>query len=70
MHLLIELIAGGNCSQGGDNCDSNDCPSVFTTDRGTVAVQGYILDHVTPNGEAVVEIPAALLAEAARAIGR
>jgi len=60
----VELtkIADGNCKDG-------DCPAVYSTDRGTVAVQGYRLDHHTPDGEAVVEIPAELLAEAARALG-
>ncbi|MGH3721099.1 MAG: hypothetical protein ACRDRI_20075 [Pseudonocardiaceae bacterium] len=50
-------------------CKDDDCPTVFTTDRGTVAVQGYMVDRVSPDGEVVVEIPAALLLEAARALG-
>ncbi|MGH3852204.1 MAG: hypothetical protein ACRDR6_01635 [Pseudonocardiaceae bacterium] len=50
-------------------CKDDDCPMVFTTDRGTVAVQGYTVDRMTPDGEAVVEISAALLLEAARALG-
>ncbi|MFE0019539.1 hypothetical protein [Amycolatopsis sp. NPDC059021] len=45
-----------------------DCPTVFVTDRGTIAVQGDLLDVGAPNGEAVVEIPVDLLVEAARAI--
>ena len=53
-----------------DNCKDGDCPAVYSTDRGTVAVQGYQLDHRTPDGEAIVEIPAELLAKAARALGR
>lgn len=51
------------------NCKDGDCPAVYRTDRGTVAVQGYRLDRTTPDGEAVVEIPAELLAEAVRALG-
>ena len=52
------------------NCKDGDCPTVYTTDQGTIAVQGYRLDHVTPDGEAIVEIPAELLSEAVRALGR
>jgi hypothetical protein len=52
------------------NCKDGDCPAVYRTDRGTIAVQGYRLDHATPEAEAVVEIPAELLAEAVRALGR
>lgn len=51
-------------------CGTGDCPTVFTTDRGTLAVQGYVVEHETPSGEAVVEIPVALLKEALRALGR
>ena len=60
----VELtkIAGANCKDG-------DCPTVYRTDRGTVAVQGNRLNHATSEGEAIVEIPAELLAEAARALG-
>jgi hypothetical protein len=47
----------------------DDCPAVFTTDRGTIAIQGNILPRATPEGEAVVEIPARVLREAARALG-
>ena len=60
----VELtkIAGANCKDG-------DCPTVYRTDRGTVAVQGYRLGHATPENEAIVEIPTELLAEAVRALG-
>jgi hypothetical protein len=51
------------------NCKDGDCPTIYRTDRGTVAVQGYRLDLATPETEAVVEIPDELLAEAARALG-
>ena len=52
-----------------DNCKDGDCPTVYRTDRGTIGVQGYLLDQATPDGEALVEIPAELLLEAARALG-
>jgi hypothetical protein len=51
------------------DCKDGDCPAVYRTDRGTVAVQGLRLSHPVPESEAVVEIPAGLLAEAARALG-
>ena len=51
------------------NCKDGDCPTVYRTDRGTIAVQGDRLSHPTPDHEAIVEIPLALLAEAARALG-
>jgi hypothetical protein len=47
------------------SCKDGDCP----TDRGTIGVQGYLLDRAMPDGEALVEIPAELLLEAARALG-
>jgi hypothetical protein len=46
-----------------------DCPTVYRTDLGTIGVQGYVVDRATPDGEALVEIPAELLLEAARALG-
>lgn len=52
------------------DCKDGDCPTVYRTDRGTVAVQGDRLDRKAPAHEAVVEIPAELLLEAARALGR
>jgi len=61
--MELTRIADGNCKDG-------DCPTVYRTDRGTIAVQGYRLDRMTPAGEAIVEIPAELLAEAVRALGR
>jgi len=40
------------------------------TDRGTIAIQGYLLTgFAVPPGEAIVEIPTDLLPEAARAAG-
>jgi len=55
-------IAGGDCGR-------DDCPTVFTTDRGTVAIQGYDVDKKTSAGESVVEIPVGVLKEAVRALG-
>jgi hypothetical protein len=53
----------------GDSCGRDDCPAVFTTDRGTLAIQGRTVDRKTSNGESVVEIPLDLLREAVRALG-
>jgi hypothetical protein len=54
----------------GEDCLREDCPTIFTTDRDTIAVQGYIVHKETPAGEAIVEIPIAVFQEAARALGR
>ena len=55
---------------GDDDCRNGDCPTVYRTDRGTIAVQGERLAHPTPDHEAIVEIPLDLLTEAVRALGR
>lgn len=53
-----------------DACGGGTCPTLYETDRGTVVVQGYVLDSDTlsklglPEGEAAVEIPRELLAAA------
>lgn len=60
--MNLTKIAASNCKDG-------DCPAVYRTDRGTIGVQGYLLDRVTPEGEGLVEIPVELLVEAARALG-
>ncbi|MFI6980755.1 hypothetical protein ACIBSV_19470 [Embleya sp. NPDC050154] len=63
--MKLSRVAGGN-----PECRSNDCPTVFTTDlNGTIAVQGFLVDHRTPEGEAVVSLPEEVLREAARALG-
>jgi hypothetical protein len=61
--MKLTRIAGGDCG-------SDDCPTIFITDNGTIAVQGYLVHKKTPAGEAVVEIPIAVFQEAARALGR
>lgn len=69
----LTMIAGGPChgAEGDDpECSNGDCPTIFTTNQpGTLAVQGYTLDHVTPDGEGVVTIPESVLREAVRALG-
>ncbi|MFE4537725.1 hypothetical protein ACFRKB_21990 [Streptomyces scopuliridis] len=56
---------------GGDpDCRTDDCPTVYRTDKPkTLAIQGYIVEHATPEGEAVVSIPEDVLREAVRALG-
>ncbi|HEY1916313.1 MAG TPA: hypothetical protein VGH27_12135 [Streptosporangiaceae bacterium] len=60
---LGKIIAGGGCGE-------NDCPAIALAGDGMLDVQGYQQPGVeTPTGEAVVRIPAALILEAARALG-
>jgi hypothetical protein len=59
----LTRIAGGDCGR-------DDCPAIFTTDKDTVAVQGYVMHRKAPVGEAIVEIPISVLQEAARALRR
>jgi hypothetical protein len=56
-------------------CGPGDCPTVYTTDRNTIVVQGYVVapelaSQTVPAGEALVEIPADLLALAVQNISR
>ena len=37
----LTRIAGGDCGR-------DDCPAVFTTDRGTIAIQGYDIRREVP----------------------
>jgi hypothetical protein len=71
--LELTMIAGGPCHGSGDDeptCSNGDCPTVFTTNQpGTLAVQGYTVEQVTPGGEAIVTIPESVLREAVRALG-
>ncbi|MFF7992294.1 hypothetical protein ACFZDG_21170 [Kitasatospora xanthocidica] len=51
------------------SCDDGDCPTLYLTDRGTLAVQG---ERVTGHGlpipphESLVEIPVELIRKAVR----
>ncbi|MEU1287862.1 hypothetical protein [Kitasatospora sp. NPDC005856] len=51
------------------SCDEGECPTLYLTDRGTLAVQG---EHVTDHGlqipahETLVEIPVELIRKAVR----
>ena len=63
---LIRLTGKVN----GPNCDDDDCPNVYRTARGSIVVQGDLSDAFrAPDGEALVEIPEAVLKEAVRALG-
>ncbi len=54
----------------GPNCDDDDCPNVYRTAMGAIVVQGDVSSVFTPpEGEALVEIPEAVLREAVRALG-
>lgn len=61
--MELTQIAGGNCGR-------DDCPTIFTTSKGTIVVQGYIVHKETRAGEGVVEIPVAVFQEAVRALGQ
>lgn len=51
-------------------CDDGPCPTVYHTDRGTLAVQGATIGGVTvPDHEQVVEVPFTLVYDTARALG-
>jgi len=70
--MELTLIAS-TCSNGDDDdppCGSGDCPTVYTTETGSIVVQGYLVDREVPEGEGSVEIPAEILLEAARALER
>ncbi|GAA0934745.1 hypothetical protein [Virgisporangium aurantiacum] len=56
------------------SCSAGTCPTVFTTDRNTLVIQGYTVKaHEVgvdlPEGEHLIEIPADLLLAAARDLG-
>jgi hypothetical protein len=57
----------------GPDCDNDDCPAVFISDRGTIVVQGDGVSHADGlrlgAGEQAVEISADLLREALNALG-
>ncbi|KND30932.1 hypothetical protein [Streptomyces acidiscabies] len=54
----------------GPNCDDDDCPNVYRTASGSIVVQGNTSRAFQPpEGEALVEIPEAVLREAVRALG-
>ncbi|WP_406196880.1 hypothetical protein OH807_10745 [Kitasatospora sp. NBC_01560] len=66
---LTRLTNTGNGSGSGE-CNQNDCPNVYRTERGTFVVQGNVSNAFTPpNGEGLVEIPESVLREAVRALG-
>jgi hypothetical protein len=58
------IIAGGACGE-------HDCPTITSAEQDMVDVQGYHqADVATPDGEVVARVPASLILEAARALGR
>ncbi|MFE4666080.1 hypothetical protein ACFRI7_15390 [Streptomyces sp. NPDC056716] len=62
---LTRLTGNGN-----GECGEKDCPNVYRTASGSFIVQGDHSDVFRPpQGEALVEIPEAVLREAVRALG-
>jgi hypothetical protein len=56
-------------------CGSNTCPTIYRTDRGTLVVQGILIEAESagvdlPAGEVLVEIPEQLITDFAVASGR
>ncbi|MFE3944743.1 hypothetical protein ACFXPV_23165 [Streptomyces sp. NPDC059118] len=50
-------------------CNQNDCPNLYRTASGSIIVQGGLSNaFVPPPGEALVEIPEAVLKDAFRAL--
>jgi hypothetical protein len=52
-------------------CERNNCPQVFTTDRESFLFQGTVVkDHglAVPAGKDVVELPATIVRELARKV--
>lgn len=58
--MQLERVAGPHCA-------GSTCPTIYKSDRGTIVVQGYIVDEphnaMLGTNESLVEIPADLLAE-------
>ncbi|WP_436529081.1 hypothetical protein [Actinoplanes sp. HUAS TT8] len=56
-----------------DSCTSGACPTIFSTDSGSIVVQGYVVPAEqagvdVPDGEMLVEIPLELLRAAQQAV--
>ncbi|MFD4576504.1 hypothetical protein ACFWNK_30260 [Streptomyces sp. NPDC058417] len=66
---LTRLTGTGNGEDSGE-CTQNDCPNLYRTASGSIIIQGDVSDAFrAPQGEALVEIPEAVLREAVRALG-
>ncbi|MEV5877888.1 hypothetical protein AB0L75_27425 [Streptomyces sp. NPDC052101] len=64
---LTRLTGNGN---GNGQCGGDDCPNVYRTGSGSIVVQGNLSRAFDPpEGEALVEIPEAVLREAVHALG-
>lgn len=53
-----------------EDCNGDNCPTVYLTDSGELIVQGYVVDATAsleniPEGETLVRIPPAVLMGAA-----
>lgn len=67
MSLELKNIAG-------TGCPGASCPTIYATNRGTIVVQGTIVQDVldlvrAPVGESAVEIPVSLIDALIRARG-
>jgi hypothetical protein len=64
--LKLKYVTGGGGADpggGAGGCLDGPCPTVYETDRGTLVVQGYVVDADTaaqfnlPRNETLVEVP-------------
>ena len=70
-HAEVQPAANGPLELVNTLCGSTSCPTIYRSNQGTLVVQGYTVSAANvgldlPDGERLVEIPAELLAEAAR----
>jgi hypothetical protein len=66
---LTRLTGNGN-GNGNGECGGDDCPNVYRTASGSFVIQGDVSSAFDPpTGEALVEIPEAVLKEAVRVLG-
>jgi hypothetical protein len=70
-HAEVQPAGHGRLELVNTLCGSTSCPTIYRSSQGTLVVQGYSVSAANvgldlPDGERLVEIPAELLAEAAR----
>ncbi|MFF2845036.1 hypothetical protein ACFVT5_01720 [Streptomyces sp. NPDC058001] len=67
---LTRLTGAGSGDGDDPPCGGDDCPNVYRTATGSFLVQGDLSSAFTPpEGEALVEIPEAVMREAVRVLG-
>ena len=62
--MKLQKLTGNDSS-----CAGKHCPTVYSTDRGSLVLQGYTVsdaDLDVPAGEGIVEVPLSLIKELMR----